>query len=484
MTDRLRLNSLRTATAFLLSILIAGSPSLARDTEDPEFEYDPPPPTNSTGNDPIIPLGLASQHRCAWGVANQIDKMQQWSGGTPMAGNPYAIRQNAQLLPGSFNHALGVLPVGKIYNWRYTKTRENTGPVKFEPLGVNLGTIWVDGGNNHFQSIARYSHQQWGRFFVWSGADWHAGAEGGAHLFFAHMESRSNDPNAAMTSWESNLVPDAHYGWPMPTFLDKVFYRMDLDNSTMHPDGSVTYWHAGGIQAYNNLIAVALENGDMNVGTGEGHNKGKIVFVSAENLWEPVRLSSTSEIFSTEGKIGAVALTQNRDGHWIVAAWRDRKIWLYISRLKGGPRAVEGGWKPLGIWAEPGGYNQARLPAPGSIDDSAGYYQNINFINGCDGTFYLAGMNNANLGGTGAFGEDWLDLYALIPTGEGIPNRYYFNKIWKKHFVMDSDHASFMMASGMYVSPNGKIMMYAGGGYQQTRMNGAKWLSFREFVAP
>lgn len=195
-------------------------------------------------------------------------------------------------------------------------------------------------------------------------------------------------------------------------------------------------------------------------------------------------MSPTSDIISTDGKIGAVALTQNRDGHWIVAAWRDQKIWLYISKLKGGPQAIEGGWKPLGIWAEAGGYNHTDIPAPDSIDGSVGHYQNINFVNGCDGTFYLVGMNNANLLGTGIYGADWLDLYALYPTGDGVPNRYYFRKIWKKEFTLPSDHASFKMASGIYVSPAGKIMMYAGGGYLETRMNGAKWLNYREFVAP
>lgn len=303
------------------------------------------------------------------------------------------------------------------------------------------------------------------------------------------MDSRSEDLNDSMTGGAggrpaSNFQPDAEFGWSMPAPQDRIFHRMDLDNSTMHPDGSTTYWHAGGIQAYNGLLAVALENGSFNIGGGEGHNKGKITFVNVDIPWFPARMSPTSEIFSTEGKIGAVALTQNRDGHWIVAAWRDRKIWLYISKLKGGPQAIEGGWTPLGSWAEADGYEHTRLPAPGSIDDKAGYYQSINFINGCDGTFYIAGMNNSNLGGTGLFGEDWFDLYAIERTNDGVPNRFKFRKIWKRQFTLSSDHASFKMASGIYVSPAGKIMMYAGGGYLETRMNGAKWLNYREFIAP
>ena len=255
--------------------------------------------------------------------------MQQWSGGRRPT--PYENPQGGTLLPSNSDHILGVRPGGQIYGWRYSKTRENTGPVaKVDPLGIYIGTIRVDGGNNHFQGIVRLGNSAHANHVVWSGADWHSGAEGGAHLFFGHLRSRWGTLDHLLT-WPkqgdgigqpaSNFGPDSHYGWGMPFEEDKLFLRMDLDNSTMHPDGSTTYWHAGGIQVYNGLLAVALENGGFDVGGGEGHNTGKIVFVDVNVPWQPIRMSPLSEIHSTEGKIGAVALTQNRDGHWIVAAW-------------------------------------------------------------------------------------------------------------------------------------------------------------------
>lgn len=240
MTALRRHGFLRSAFAIAFSALTLLSSASAMDgNEIPEF----PPPPRPTNTTPTPLLGLASQYRCAYGVANQIDKMQQ--------GNT-----------GSFNHLLGFRTGGKIYGWRYTKT-DNDGPVYKVTSNVGGVPYWVywPGGNNHFQSLARYANTAYGKFFVWSGADWHAGPEGGAHLFFATMDSRSEDLNYSMTGGAggrpaSNFQPDPQYGWSMPAPQDRIFHRMDLDNSTMHPDGSVTYWHAGGIQAHNGLLAV------------------------------------------------------------------------------------------------------------------------------------------------------------------------------------------------------------------------------------
>lgn len=138
----------------------------------------------------------------------------------------------------------------------------------------------------------------------------------------------------------------------------------------------------------------------------------------------------------------------------------------------------------MGISASNDGFDHGKIPAPGSIDDNAGRYQTINSINGCDGTFYIAATHNTGAGGTDAFGHDYVDLYKLVPTNDGVPNRMKFVKMYRKHFELDHDNASFQGASGFYVSPAGKIMMYVSPGYLQNRMNSAKWLPFREFTAP
>ncbi|MFC1459091.1 hypothetical protein ACETIH_20775 [Microvirga arabica] len=445
--------------SILVVALSLSTASLALDNESTE-----PPPPISTNGGPITrpPLGLASQYRCAHGVTDQFDKMQN--------GSWY---ENGELRysSGSFSHPLGVREHDWIYGWRYTKADHNIGPIPDFPD--------QPGGNNHFQGLIRFGNPWAGwNFIVCSGGDWHYDFEGGSHLFFAHLPSREDTHIYPFTSgWaqtsKSNFSYDSWWRWNMPDGRDHIYHKVRLDNKAEGPN-KPGYWHAGGIQEYEGIMAVALEDGDWNV--------GKIVFVDVSNPWKPYKIDGLE--IKTPRKIGAAAITRNRDNHWVVATWVDYEMTFYISRTPD----IRSGFIHLGIGASDSGYNHTKIPGPGSIDSSLGRYQSISLINGCDGRFYIAATNNDGLFGSSVIGTNWIDIYGLFP-GDGVPGRYFIRKIWKKKFVLSDrvagpKFADFNMAAGIHVSINGKIMMYASDGWRDMSNTGARWLSFREFAAP
>lgn len=488
--------------AFTLTVN-AVSPSMARDTEEPTDgggNGDGPDPNTSGGSPQYTGahLAKANMHKCMIFPYHHFGHMQ-WNalfyGFPEYKPTESAAPQKAD----SYNFYLGVHTGNHVGAERYKKSSSNMGPIVSSALASSLpfdpipkggearsdGLIWFPGGNNHLQGMTRFGEATFGaNFIVFSGGDWHDRSYpdnlNGAHLFFAHLGSRSSNPehfftderNAQFGAGRSNLV-QASNGIGVPDSRDHVYKTLRLDwfdrNRGTNPPRR-TYWHAGGMQEYQGILAVPLESSDTFFGNPQKY--GKVVFIDVTKPWEPTPIEGLEIQVTTA--LGAVALTRDVNNRWLAALWRDKELSLYRSRTAD----IRSGFENLQMIAGDGGVGRGRLPAPGSIDDDPGAYQTLNFLNDCNGDLFLVGLNKT----LGGFGNDWLDIYRIELRSSPFEQMgYNFTKVFKKRFELDSNVSSFSMASGIYVSPGGRITIYSNNGYRKTP-TGHSVFDFREYV--
>ncbi len=90
-------------------------------------------------------------------------------------------------------------------------------------------------------------------------------------------------------------------------------------------------------------------------------------------------------------------------------------------------------------------------------DCEFGNYQNLNFVNQCDGTLFLvATHNNLAVG----LGDDFVDLFRVE---NGAGNAVRITKVAKKHVFCSyngPNHCNLDAAGGVYVDPAGQLYLY------------------------
>lgn len=148
------------------------------------------------------------------------------------------------------------------------------------------------------------------------------------------------------------------------------------------------YNHAGGFQILDNILAVGLENSDL-----EEDSSSMIVFYNLQDPAHPVPVSNTILRPTKGNTAGAVGFIQLPDGNRLlsVGGWDCKVIDFYVLdknykclstkkwELK---NANKSNWKPDKNW---------------------GKYQSLNLIQGTDG-FYFIGFNLNN-------SKNWADLF-------------------------------------------------------------------------
>ena len=162
--------------------------------------------------------------------------------------------------------------------------------------------------------------------------------------------------------WDSNL----HRGWHPPRWVeqagrnDQVIARVDLDTHL---------WHAGGLDAIGDLIAIPLTDG----------RDSRIVYYDVAKPTRPSRLEQIIERPSV--KALAVAIARVVDGRFLVAILTDSSIDFGISDSSG---FLDGFGSTRFVRWEADGPNRGLE----SITEA----QNLNFLAQCDGTLYLLAL--------------------------------------------------------------------------------------------
>lgn len=466
--------------------------SLMMETDEPpptapDPGYIPPPPS------PPVPnggLGLSNSHSCVYSPIWQLEAMQG---------------QGYQNYPLGFN--------GPNLGARYTRTTNNWGPVKDLGTVATAGAwairlflanyfldrliddvwetrsddLWVPGGNNHLQGFVLYNGnpgtwQSSNTYAFVTGSDWRGAVQDGTggDLFWVKFPSRPNGyslPLAhASRGARSNMF--SLNGELRANASDYVFRHTLLNQPGYHdatPVGAPSAgpaWHAGGPQFYNGVIAVPLEYSDP-----QGENEAKssrIEFYDVGSSPENPMLIWGATIY-LGAKAGAVALTRNADGYWYVGVWDDARLKVYKSNGTN----LSSGWataypfREARVGEDYPTTNVSRFPGVGSIDGNAGHYQSIQFVNDCNGDYYLVGLNNNYQG----FGTDFADVYKWEYSSAAM--EWQFRKV---AWVQFNGNSHFNDASGLYIDANKKLRIYTAQGFRSS--NNHPTFTFREFAAP
>jgi hypothetical protein len=288
----------------------------------------------------------------------------------------------------------------------------------------------------HFQGIQRLASKP---LLIVSGGDRRHSV---SHLFFVQCGARSHWGPIGSNLW---LNPRS------PPGADRLRKIVALDR---------TRWHAGGISVLGDIVGVPLE--------GSGH--GKIVFLDVSDGAAPKWASPTTEINCETPYAGAVAFTRAPNGQFLCAVWRDERNGEPAGRLdffasdasvnsSVALTTFEHRWLRLGAWV----YKPpAGMPAKP-------HYQGISFVWESSGKLFLIGTRNASILAPNLVGEDWADLFEVLPpsgmslaggsSSTAAPEPHYISS---RRFRGADEFCSFAGCAGAFVSPTGALCLYGG----------------------
>lgn len=297
------------------------------------------------------------------------------------------------------------------------------------------GRIENEGGlNNHFQGVVRL-----GRHVVIAGGDPRKPKT--SHLFVIRMGSRLRD-----RPLRSNLVART-----VPPAGDRVVRALKIDS---------TYWHAGGIGASGDLLAVPIETGA----------RSRVVFYDFTRPEHPVRLEPVLDRPKRGG--AAAALAAFDDGRLLLAVWTNRPRGSLELYLSSGPGANSFG-PPV----------SATLPK----EFLEAEYQGIHLVTQRDGSLFLLGSQNTSNAAPLIPGSDMLDLWAL-PFGSSAPAaeakalaQLAPRRVASRKFLCKDRQANMDAGAGVWVDAAGELHAYSCYHWRQDDL--VRFLEFRAQAA-
>jgi hypothetical protein len=262
------------------------------------------------------------------------------------------------------------------------------------------------GLNNHFQGFVRL-----GRHLVISGGDPHRPA---AELYVVRMESRKVTQPFRSNLWKSTLPPDA----------DRAVARIQVDTGL---------WHAGGIDATGDLLAVPLEGGTK---------KSRVVFYDFTDPEAPARIEG-AVIERTVGSAGAVGLAQREDGRFVVAVCRADSPPRFDFYLSHTAELTDGFLGPTTV-ALPDTHKEVS-------------YQCTQLVLQQDGALYLVGFENTSTVAPTTPGVDLAHLWRVTVAWPAVTMEQV---TWRQYTCRDRQ-ANMDAGAGAWVDAEGDLHVYA-----------------------
>ena len=179
---------------------------------------------------------------------------------------------------------------------------------------------------------------------------------------------------------------------------------------------SGAFSHAGGIQVFNNILAVGTENPSNSKGGS------RIYFYDLSNPSQPRKLAFV--ISRPTETAGAVGLTQTSMGYLCVVGNYDSKR-LDFYRFSSPESADGGGVRSFGRNVSEDGWQS---------------YQNLNLFTDSAQGVWIVGMHTDMFPSM----KDWADLWRVTLRG----SEYQLRKEGKKHHVSSTDGSRFVYGSG------------------------------------
>lgn len=205
-----------------------------------------------------------------------------------------------------------------------------------------------------------------------------------------------------------------------------------MDQVVFHMEAEPGLGHAGGPQVAGHLLAVPYEaRGDS----------ATVVFYDVSAPSAPRRVGRVR--YRSPGWEGSpahaslAALTRLADGRWllVVGERSSKALGFHVSADTG----LVGDPEFLPIQVQAGGV--------------VGGLQNLNVVTQCDGEVFLAGMHNTGFPPP-SLGHDHLHWYAFEAGGDGL------RLVERGERGLTCEECNFGAGAGLYVTPDGGIVLY------------------------
>lgn len=207
-------------------------------------------------------------------------------------------------------------------------------------------------------------------------------------------------------------------------------------------------YHAGGFSSFGDYIVIGAEQGctPFERISGNCHEKSKVYFFDMSDPSSPVQLPYTIE--RPDASAGAVAITQESDGRFLLMVGRTDSNILDFYRSTSDSLAADPGFKPLFTW-----YKEDLLVGSGEYKTWESY-QNINFVRQEDGKIFMLGTTRTIFG----IGSDVLHLFEL----DGLNSEYpTIKKVGSRHLICPEGTCNFAAGSGVYIDSPTSMYVYA-----------------------
>lgn len=279
---------------------------------------------------------------------------------------------------------------------------------------------------------------------------------GGGNIAIVRFDSRDKTGERLRSN---RLVPRHSTQDSAPSILDQAVLSIDLDGT----DGWPAYDHPGGMQAVDDVLAVAMEAPLAD----SGYPPVAIEFIDIRNPEHPVRLNPL--VPQEPGvQAGLVGLTRLPSGRFllVVTGKKNELLWFYESRATEADgstdlRSPALGWNFLYEWSA-----SIDGPSLGATWPTDPAHQTLNFLRegSIDGPLYLAGAR-----GKYGPGDDLMDLYRVEILAGAVTLRHVSTKHKVAYASADgavlntggANQASFAAANAFYVSPTGELLFYS-----------------------
>ncbi len=298
------------------------------------------------------------------------------------------------------------------------------------------------GLNEHFQGIQRVGH-----YVLLTGSGKYFEPATG-HLVVLEMASRSE-----VGAWS---LPNGSASATTPSSTDRIVALVDLD---------LENWHAGGMQRFDEWLAVALY--------GDETTRSVVRFYGLEDPTKPREVTG-ARIERDASSVKAVAGTRLADDRYLVVTWDDVTLDFFLSKST----RLEDGFSQA-----PNVVTQAEVAGGfqggGCGVSGCGTYQNVNFVRQCDGTLFLVGARNEEKASPTLKGNDLASLYR-VDLPDGVENAPRITFVSRFSFSCEDERCNFGSGAGIHVLDPTHLALY---GASHWLHDGNARYDFTEFAA-
>jgi hypothetical protein len=208
--------------------------------------------------------------------------------------------------------------------------------------------------------------------------------------------------------------------------------------------------HSGGVQMVGKYLVVGSEAGSASA----------VAFYDMENPENPVRVGSFARTTQTKGA-GTISIGKLRSGQYllIVGGAGAIKLDFYVSRP--GSTLANPLFDFVTTWSKSELRVGGMMVGGGVMDPEFSEYQSLNLLSNTDGNLFLIGTHQS---GDTMTGEDEADFFLLSNNGAG--GAPVVTKLASQHLYCGAPGLALAQCNldaggGVYISPEGRLLLYA-----------------------